>query len=191
MKKAAKDRVYLTPIEVAELLMVSTASVRLWASKGVLPAQTTAGGHRRFLMNDIKAFAKERGISIDTQSVNDRKLLIVDDDTQLTRYLSELLDGMPGLDSIEIAVNGFEAGQKVETFQPDVLLLDLMMPGIDGFEVCNRLKAREGTQGIRVVAMTGYASQDNIDRIIDAGAEVCLTKPLDKTLLFEALGISN
>ncbi len=190
MKDAKRERVYLTPVEVADLLMVSTASVRLWASNGVLPAQTTAGGHRRFLMRDIKTFANERGIAIEEPTNSDNKVLIVDDDNQLVRYLSELLDGLPGIEAVETAVDGFDAGQKVERFKPDVVLLDIMMPGVNGFEVCTRLKANNETQDIRVIAMSGYTSQDNIDRMLTSGAEVCLAKPLDKTAVFEALGIS-
>jgi len=190
MDKWKKERVYLTPVEAAEVLMVSTASVRLWATKGVLPAQTTVGGHRRFLMRDIEAFAKARGIAVDPRGSGDLKVLIVDDDAQLARYLSELLEGMLGIEALEVAVDGFDAGQKVQMFQPDVLLLDLMMPGMNGFEVCARLKDDESTQDIRVITMTGYGSQENIDRILTAGAEVCLNKPLDKTALFEALGIA-
>ena len=185
------ERIYLTPLEVAELLMVSTASVRLWATKGLLPAQTTAGGHRRFLTRDIEAFAKERGISIDARSSGDLKLLIVDDDAQLAAYLRELLDGRPGIEALEVAVDGFDAGQKIQTFQPNVVLLDLMMPGMDGYEVCARLKGDEGTQDIRVIVMTGYCSQENIERMLSAGAEVCLSKPLDKIALFDALGITS
>jgi excisionase family DNA binding protein len=190
MKDAKRERVYLTPVEVAELLMVSTASVRLWASKGVLPAQTTAGGHRRFLMSDIKAFAKERGIAIEEPTNTDSKVLIVDDDNQLVRYLSELLDGLPGIEAVETAIDGFDAGQKVERFKPDVVLLDIMMPGMNGFDVCTRLKERKETQDIRVIAMSGYTSQNNVDRMLTSGAEVCLAKPLDKTAVFEALGIN-
>lgn len=182
-------RNYLTPVEVAKILMVSTASVRLWASKGVLPAQTTAGGHRRFMMRDIEHFAETRGIVIETCLSGDLKLLVVDDDTQLAHYLSELLTDRPGIGGLEVAVDGFDAGQKVQSFQPDVILLDLMMPGMNGFEVCKRLKEEEATRGIRVVAMTGFCTQKNRERILAAGAEACLSKPLEKAALFEVLGI--
>ena len=183
------NRIFLTPIEVAELLMVSTASVRLWASKGLLPAQTTAGGHRRFLIHDIHAFAKEHGIAIEAKAKDALKILLVDDEPQLLCYLAELLDGQPGIAQVELAADGFEAGQKLEFFQPDVVLLDLSMPGLNGYEVCSRLKTNCRTESIRVVAMTGNPSQKNIEEVLAAGAEVCLTKPLVRSALFEALGL--
>jgi CheY-like chemotaxis protein len=71
------------------------------------------------------------------------------------------------------------------------MLLDLMMPGMDGFEVCSRLKADNATKNIRVVAMTGYPSDENVNRILAAGAECCLAKPLDREKLLAVLGLSS
>lgn len=184
------DKSYLTPVEVTKLLMVSTATVRAWAAKGVLPAVTTAGGHRRFLRSEVEKFATERGIDVTSQPTGLR-LLIVEDDLLLGDYLLELLEEMPGVEAVEVASNGFIAGQKVEVFKPTTVLLDLMMAGMDGFEVCSRLKANDTTQAIRVVAMTGYPSDENVNKILSAGAECCLAKPLDKEKLFAALGIES
>jgi len=190
MNKRTNNRTYLTPVEVAEMLMVSTASVRLWASKGVLPAQTTAGGHRRFLLCDIEAFAKDRGIALDPPKNGNLRVLIVDDDEQLRSYLCELLADTPEIEALEVAEDGFDAGLKVKSFKPDVLLLDLMMPGMNGFDVCARLKVTEATRDIRVIAMTGCASQDTVARILSVGAEGCLSKPIDTAALFSGLGIT-
>lgn len=183
------DRVYLTPVEVSSFLMVSTASVRSWAAKGVLPATTTVGGHRRFLKSDVEEFARMRGIAVEAQPSGLVRLLIVDDDEQLGEYLFELLGDFPGIEAVKVATDGFEAGQLVQVFKPTVVLLDLMMPGMDGFEVCSRLKSNSDTQDIRVIGMTGYASKENINKIKAAGAELCLSKPLDKESLFSALGL--
>jgi CheY-like chemotaxis protein len=92
---------------------------------------------------------------------------------------------------IEIARDGFEAGAKVESFRPHALLLDLMMPGIDGFEVCRRLRARPTLNHVRIVAMTGFPSQENIERIMSAGADACLPKPLDPERLLAELGLGD
>ena len=184
-----QDRSYLTPVEVAELLMVSTASVRGWAAKGLLEATSTAGGHRRFLRSTVEAFARSRGIDIASQASGGLRILVVDDDHQLRGYLYELLNDAPGVDAVNVAKDGFDAGQQVEIFKPTIVLLDLMMPGLDGFAVCERLKSSPQYDDIRVVAMTGYPSEENMSRIMDAGAEWCLTKPLDRQQLFSVLGI--
>jgi len=169
--------------------MVSTASVRSWAAKGVLPATTTVGGHRRFLKKDVEGFAQMRGIAVAEQPSGLVRVLIVDDDVQLGGYLFELLSDIPGIEAVKVVSDGFEAGQQVHVFKPTVVLLDLMMPGMDGFDVCASLKSNSETQHIRVIAMTGYASKENLSKIKEAGAECCLAKPLDKGNLFTALGV--
>ncbi|HMM77713.1 MAG TPA: response regulator [Gammaproteobacteria bacterium] len=180
-----KSKPYLTPTEVASMLMVSPITVRQWAAKGLLKAELTLGGHRRFMRHEIERFAREHGLTLQREDGDERtRLLIVDDDPQLVRLVTAALEDRPEL-TIETATDGFEAGLKVQQFHPDVLLIDLMMPGLDGFEVCRRLKADPQTRGIRVIAMTGYASPENAARALDAGAEHCLAKPFDLRMLEE------
>lgn len=180
-----KSKPYLTPTEVASMLMVSPITVRQWAAKGLLKAELTLGGHRRFMRHEIERFARDHGLKLQREDGDERtRLLIVDDDPQLVRLVTAALEDRADL-TIETAVDGFEAGSKVQQFNPDVLLIDLMMPGLDGFEVCRRLKADPQTRGIRVIAMTGYASPENAARALDAGAEHCLAKPFDLRMLDE------
>lgn len=170
---------YYTPNEVAQLFMVSPVTVRQWAQKGLLNAALTAGGHRRFLRQELLRFADQRGLTLNWTVQGKARILIVEDDEQVAAYLCELLRSHADIDAIETAVNGFEAGRKVHSFEPSLMLLDLMMPGMDGFAVCRALRQDPATRHIRVVAMTGYPTADNIDRIMAAGAEVCLAKPID------------
>lgn len=188
------NKPYLTPNQAAALLMVSPATLRVWADKGLLKAHTTAGGHRRFLRCDLERFQQVRAQARDEEpatvaahsETNDRRILIVDDDAALSRYLSAFLAEHEHVLSA-CAHDGFTAGQLVLTFCPDTILLDLMMPSLDGFQVCRRIKEDPATQAIRIIAMTGYDSAENSARILDAGAERCLSKPLDETLLLSAL----
>lgn len=182
---------YLTPKQVADLLMVSPAAVRLWAKKGDLNALITPGGHRRFLHNEIERFAQVRGLTLNPSGDGDWRILIVDDDEQLLRYLEKLLNGLSGKITVETANSGFVAGLKVLEFQPHIVLLDLMMPGLKGFEVCWLIKSRPKTKAIRVIAMTGYYTPENVERIIKAGAENCLAKPIDVPNLFNVLGLPH
>lgn len=186
-----KSRQYLTPNEVAEMLMVSPVTVRQWASKGELPALTTPGGHRRFVRQDIEDFARQRGLALFPAAREEMRILIVDDDQQFSGYLKELLGMSAQAVSIELANDGFEAGQKVEIFQPNIVLLDLMMPGLNGYETCHKIKADPRTKTIRIIAMTGYPTDENIQHIMDEGAEVCLAKPLETDKLFKLLGLTK
>jgi len=182
---------YLTPNEVAELLMVSPTAVRQWAEKGELKALTTPGGHRRFLPGEIERFAQERGLTLNSGNDDVLRLLIVDDDEQLVRYLVKLLEGFQDQVIIETVNDGFAAGLKVREFEPHIILLDLMMPGLDGFQVCRMLKEGNNTQAIRVIAMTGYPSEENVEKILAAGAEICLPKPIDAQRLLKHIGLND
>ncbi len=178
MASAATAKPYLTPNETAALLMVAPATLRVWADKGLLKAQTTAGGHRRFLRDEVERFRRER----EHEGAEKMRILIVDDEAPLTRYLSALLNDLADVGTAA-ASDGFTAGYLVHTFRPDVVLLDLMMDGLDGFQVCRQIKTDTATRHIRVIAMTGYPTPENIERILAAGAEDCLTKPLDESRL--------
>ncbi|MCH9671466.1 MAG: response regulator [Gammaproteobacteria bacterium] len=189
MRAAKTEKRYLTPNEVAEMLLVSPITVRQWAQRGLIRATTTPGGHRRFLKRDVESFARDRGLILHRSGNSDLRILIVDDDAAFAVYLQEELKNLADDVAIDHAPNGFEAGQKVLRFEPDFMLLDLMMPGIDGFEVCRRMKSDPVTRGVRVVALTGYHTPENVDRIVAAGAEQCLAKPVDVGALANILGL--
>lgn len=183
-----REKPYLTSNEVASRLMVAPNTVRLWSEKGLLHAQTTAGGHRRFPREEVERFLRERHAQ-DSDAV--QRVLIVDDDSAFARYLHALISGVGG-ESVEAAIahDGFEAGHLLHTFRPQAILLDLMMPGLDGFQVCHLIKNDPITRATRVIAMTGYPTQVNIQRILDAGAEACLSKPMDDEKLLNLLGLA-
>ena len=179
---------YLTPTEVAQLLMVSPITVRQWAQKGMLQARTTAGGHRRFLRGDVERFARERGIELPGST---RTVLVVDDDHQLNKYLVAVLTTEVAGIEVVSAFDGFEAGRMVQLHKPEIVLLDIMMPGMDGVQVCQSIKNDPETNHTRVVGMTGHYTQQVEERILDAGAEVLLKKPFSTEELFAHCGLAS
>lgn len=180
---------YLTPRQVADCLKISPVTVRHWALDGKLKFVTTPGGHRRFAYTFIEQFAQERGIRLSWDNAGTLRVLIVDDNRDLVGYLVELLGNAELNIMVEIAHDGFSAGEQIHLFKPDILLLDLMMPGVDGFETCRRLKQNIATRHIRVIAMTGYPIAENVERILQAGAEQCLAKPIRASTLLQIMGI--
>jgi CheY-like chemotaxis protein len=111
----------------------------------------------------------------------------VDDDEQLTDLLAALLEGLPEPVTVEVANDDFEAGQKILFFRPHTILLDLIMPGLQGFELCRRIKSNADMRDIRVVVMTAYGTPENFERAMAAGADACLAKPIDKAQLFKTI----
>ncbi|MEI7684495.1 MAG: response regulator [Planctomycetota bacterium] len=109
------------------------------------------------------------------------RILIADDNPQGVELLEAYLAG--GDYEIQTAVDGDETLRKVRDFKPDVLLLDVMMPKISGFEVCKRLKANPDTADIMVLMVTALDQPSDIDRAVDAKTDDFLTKPINKTEL--------
>lgn len=182
------DKQFLTPTEVAELFKVSPVTVRQWAQKGLLPAQSTAGGHRRFTPEDLRAFAAERGITLEAGGP---RLLVVDDNVQFNSYLIALFSTLCPEVVTASANDGFEAGRLVQLFKPSVVLLDIMMPGMDGVEVCRRLQADEQNKSIRIVAMTGHHTPELEARVLEAGAQQLLKKPFSGDEAITACGLDK
>lgn len=186
----SREKQYLTPTEVANLLMVSAVAVRKWAQGGELKALTTPGGHRRFLMRDVQEFAKKRGINLlSPEQTQGRKILIVDDDKLLCEYLQDLFTQHDEAIDVHAVHDGFSAGSIIKELMPTAILLDLKMPGMDGFQVCRMIKDDPLTGIIRVVTMTGHYTKTNVQKALDAGADHCLKKPFEDQALFDVIGL--
>ncbi len=182
---------FLTPNQVADRLLVAPVTVRLWASRGLLPSESTPGGHRRFRVEDVEAFIAKRQQIQSAGEAQPSRLLIIDDDAQFARYLSNLLAARAPSVSVDIAFDGFTAGIKCESMRPDVVTLDLQMPDMDGFAVCRLLRSMFGEQRPRIVALSGFLSADNIKRILSAGANACLAKTTAPDVLIRELGLAG
>jgi excisionase family DNA binding protein len=182
---------FLTPTQVAERLLVAPVTVRLWASKGLLPSVTTLGGHRRFRTLDVEAFVSKHQHLTTNGGKQPKRILIIDDDAQFARYLKSLVStNAPGA-VVDVADNGFAAGLKCHAMRPDVVALDLMMPDVNGFEVCALLRTMFGKDKPYIAALTGTASRENTDRIVAAGANSCVAKSAPAKVLLEKLGVKH
>lgn len=185
---ATQDRL-LTPTEVAQLLRVAPVTVRQWAQKGMLSAETTPGGHRRFPLAVVEAFARKHGLRFVSDTHREIRILIVDDDAQFAHYLAESLAQFAEPVITEIALDGFSAGRIVQSFRPAIVLLDLRMPGLDGVQVCKQIKSDPALAATRVIAMTGYAHNEQVAQVLAAGAAQCLAKPFKTAQLRDAMGL--
>ena len=114
-----------------------------------------------------------------------KKVLIVDDDPLIQKMLTKALSAQKY--ETAVASDGFEAGIQVAEFRPGLIILDLLMPGMDGFEVCKRIKGNPETSHIKILAVTGYDTTENRDRIMAEGADAYMTKPFDLNTLLEVI----
>src|SRR5580704_15497097 len=109
------------------------------------------------------------------------RVLIADDNPQGVELLEAYLTGCAY--ETETAADGEETLRKVAQWRPDLILLDIMMPKISGFEVCKRIRANPATRDIAVLMITALDQLSDIDRAVDAGTDDFLTKPINKTEL--------
>ena len=114
---------------------------------------------------------------------NTNRILIADDNQPncelFEAYLSEIDC------EVEIAIDGQQTLDKTDTFKPDLILLDVMMPKLSGFEVCKKLKSAEETRGIMILMVTALSELGDIERAVDAGTNDFLTKPVNKVELLK------
>jgi excisionase family DNA binding protein len=188
---ATRRSEFLTPTEVADRLLIAPVTVRLWASKGLLPSVTTPGGHRRFRTQDVDGFIARHRKTPRSPGARPSRILIIDDDAQFARFLSKLVASRASDVLVDVAHDGFSAGIKCESLRPDVLTLDLQMPDMNGFEVCAMLRTQFGTNNLRIVALTGFPSRNNVQQILAAGADVCLGKTSPSETLLTELGLAR
>lgn len=170
----------LTTSEVARYCRVTPDGVVKWIRSEKLRAFATPGGHYRIAKDDFRAFLERFGMPIDQDffAAERPRILVVDDEPVIVEIISRCLqDDREGY-VIETAVDGYDAGFKLGSFRPDLVILDLMMPGMDGFELCRRIRANPNTVHTRVVAITGFPGHKAVDRIKQTGADLCLVKPL-------------
>jgi len=179
----------LSTSEVARLLRVAVRSVATWIDQGQLKAGRTPGGHRRIEVPDLIDFMKRQGFPVppELSPPSAPRVLVVDDDEAVARWMAEEVQSAHRDWEVAQAHDGFTAGELVGAWRPDVVILDLRMPGVDGFETCRRIKARPETRETAVIAVTAYPTAEAKDRILACGARACLDKPLDRTLLLAEL----
>jgi excisionase family DNA binding protein len=174
--------------DVAVYCHVTADTIRKWAEAGRIRVFKTPGGHRRIRREDLLRFLRENNMPIHEELGNSGvKILIVDDEKAVLSVIRRFLEMSQTRFQIEVALDGYDAGHQIAAFKPDVVFLDLRLPGIDGFEVCRRIKADPQNVGTRVIAMTGYYDGEAAQRVVELGALMCLQKPFTPDDLRRAL----
>ena len=144
-----------------------------------MKASRTPGGHYRISQKDLGSFVIEKGMyPLADNHSSDKKILIVDDDPGAQKLMARIL--FDEKFETETASSGYEAGIKVARFKPGLIVLDLFMPEMTGFEVCRRIKEDPETAHIKILAVTGYDNPENKGLIMTAGADDYLAKPIEK-----------
>ena len=171
----------LTVFKASKQCNVSPKTIINWIESGHITAYKTVGGHRRMKKSDLVAFMTKQGIPIpaeDTPVEERTRILVVDDDPIIVETIVQSLEEDEHDYEVISASDGFEAGIQVSHFKPHLLILDIMMPDIKGYEVCKKIKGDEETKDIKIIVLSAYLDEEKFKKMKEHGADVCFSKPL-------------
>jgi len=179
-----KNSKYYTVPEAAKKFGVDRRTMSRWVADGKIQSIATPGGHHRIKRMEIERLLAQNGLKkqITINTSQDKKILIVDDDDTFRKVLAQRL--MRKKFNVKTASNGFQAGLRAKDFDPDLILLDIIMEGIDGFEVCQEIKADKTLVKSKIIIMSGFDTPGNREKSLQAGADLFLSKgkPFDEVL---------
>ncbi|MFH2202855.1 MAG: response regulator [Elusimicrobiota bacterium] len=174
---------------VAKICHVSPMTIGRWIKDGKLNAFMTAGGQHRVWAPDLADFMRRLKMPVppELEAAVRRRILVVEDEVSVRRVLVRYIRGIyPEADIVE-AGDGFDAGKKAATLVPAVMVLDLNLPGVNGFDICSSIRADDRLRGIKILAITGYHVEEWKKKALDAGADAFLGKPIEEDLLRKEL----
>ncbi|MBI4377302.1 MAG: response regulator [Elusimicrobia bacterium] len=167
-----------TTFEVGRICGVFHTTVINWVNKGKLKAHLTPGGHRPILLDDLIEFMRRFEMPIPPDLISRNKnILVVDDDPSVQRMLVRSLHGLEGLD-VRTCGSGLEALMSIGKEAPDLLVLDVQIPQVNGLEVCRLLKSCDQTQPIKIIAVTGERLSQDEEKFLKQNADYFFRKPL-------------
>lgn len=172
----AKKTVFTTG-EAARICKVSQQTIIRCFDSGQLKGFRVPGSRfRRIPREALLKFMKDNNIPTDALDNEKHELLLVDDDLDLIEVLrTALVDD--GRFEVRIANNGFDAGMMVKEYRPEIIVLDVMLPDINGKEVCQRVRGDSTLEEVRIVCISGMVEADKIEELKAAGADDFLQKP--------------
>ncbi|HPP88135.1 MAG TPA: response regulator [bacterium] len=173
-----KEDIVISTQEAAKRCCVSARTIRNWIQNHNLKAFQTAGGQYKLRLVDLEEFVRKNNMFMKEMSedLTKKRILCVDDEQDILDVLEVNLSAAGY--SIETAKNGIEAGTKAVNFKPDLMIIDMMMPEMDGFETIRYFKNFEPTKNIPIIALTSLTKLNDIEKIYEAGADSYLAKPI-------------
>jgi excisionase family DNA binding protein len=173
--------------EAAKICKVSQQTIIRCFDNGQLKGFRVPGSKfRRIPRESLYKFMKDNGIPTDALESGKRKVLLVDDEPDLVETVHKALQE-DGRFDVRVASNGFDAGMIVKEYRPDLIILDVMLPDINGKEVCHRVRADPTMEEVRIICISGMIEDDKISELKLAGADDFLHKPFDVDILIERM----
>ncbi len=180
---------FFSTFEMAEICNVSPGSISRWINEGKINTSYTPGGHHRIKREAVVGLLKTMQMPVPQQlrAGLGSVVLVVDDDPAIRSLVTSILKkSFPGIE-VDTAEDGFTAGAKLGVLQPDVVILDIKLPGLDGYKVCQFIKEHSDLRHTKIVAITGLDEKESREKILQLGADDYLHKPFKVDELVEKL----
>ncbi|MGA2498718.1 MAG: response regulator [Tepidisphaeraceae bacterium] len=173
--------------EAAEICKVSQQTIIRCFDGGRLKGFRVPGSRfRRIPREALLQFMKENGIPVDALDSGRRRILVVDDDPEIIELFVDVLE-RDGRFEIKTAMSGYDAGIQTQEFNPDLIILDYMLPDINGNVVCKTLRQNPNFQHIKIIIVSGVVNQDEINDLLKSGADEFAKKPFNIEKLIERI----
>jgi len=175
----------LTTGQVAEYCHVTYRAVLKWITEGKLKAYRTPGKHSRVSRENFLEFLNKYNMPVPQELLKEQtksRILIVDDDPEIVKLIRSMLNSDPRFE-IQEAHDGFNAGRMFMEFSPGLVILDLNMPGMNGFEVCSLIRTDPKNKGVKIIIISGLPDPGVEEEILKLGADEFLSKPFDLGVL--------
>jgi len=181
------EKIYTT-YQIGKFCQVNIRTVIRWIETGKLKAYTTPGGHRRVKWSDLINFLTNNKMPIPSKLEGEKKkkILIVDDDPDFYKKASEILGKIQGQEiEIKNTASGFDAGILVAEWYPDLILLNFIIPDLDGFEITKRIRRKERIKNIPIIAISPTTNPIELKKIKNCGVDAVITKDIESSSFLE------
>ncbi len=173
--------------EAAEICRVSQQTIIRCFDSGRLKGFRVPGSKfRRIPRQNLIKFMRDNNIPLDNLDSGRKKVLVVDDDAEIVELISDILT-RDGRFEIKTASSGYEAGMTTQMFRPDLILLDYMLPDVNGNVVCQTIRSNPEFENTRIIIVSGVIKQDEIDQLLRSGASDFVRKPFTIAELTEKI----
>ncbi len=165
--------------EAADICKVSQQTIIRCFDSGRLKGFRVPGSRfRRIPREELLRFMRDNEIPTDRMESGKRRILVVDDDDQIVELFVDLL-GSDNRYELRTASTGYDAGIVTESFKPDLMILDFMLPDINGNVVCETVRKNAALNGMKVIIVSGVVNQSDIDGLLESGADEFIKKPFN------------
>ncbi len=173
--------------EAADICNISQQTIIRCFDSGRLKGFRIPGSRfRRVPRESLIQFMKENKIPLDNLETGKKKILIVDDDMEIVELVKDVLV-RDGRFDVQSASSGYDAGILTQQFNPDLILLDYMLPDVNGNIVCQTIKKNPNFANTKIIIVSGVINRSEIDNLLKAGAEDFIQKPFNISLLVDKI----